>query len=96
MTNLKRVIGFKTSSWTSPDNGNTYPVRRLYVDYPAAETKGLACSVVKCRGDKVFDGVEVGDYVELLYDQYGNCCAVQPVVAEQQDLIDFGVDIASE
>lgn len=33
-----------------------------------------------------------GLLVELLYDQYGNCCAVQPVVPDPQDLIDFGIE----
>lgn len=92
MTNLKRVKGMKISAWTNPQNGNIYPVRRLYVEYPSSEVKGLACSDVKCKGEKVFDGVELGDYVELLYDQYGNCCAVQPVEPDPQDLIDFGLD----
>lgn len=91
MTNLKRVVGMKISAYTSPD-GKVYPVRRLYVVHPASETKGLACTAVKCRGEKVFDCVEIDDYVELLYDQYGNCCAVQPVVPDPLDLIDFGIE----
>lgn len=94
MTDLKRVLGFKTSSWTNPKDGVVYPVRRLFVSYPSAQTKGLACSDIKCRGDKIFDGIEVGDFVDLFYDQYGNCSAVQPVVPEPQDLIDFGLDPA--
>lgn len=95
MTNLKRVVGMKIDSWTNPDNGITYPVRRLYVEYPVSGVEGLAASDVKCRGEKVFDGVLVGDYVELFYDQYRNCSSVQPVVPEPQDLIDFGVDPAT-
>ena len=92
MTNLKRVVGFKVSSWTNPENGVTYPTRRLYVEYPASNVTGLCCADVKCRGDNIFQGILVGDYVELFYDQYGNCCTVNPVEPNPQDLVDFGVD----
>lgn len=90
MTDLKKVVGIKESSWTSPKNGKDYPVRRLYVVYPASGVKGLVSQDIKCRGDKVFNGIEIGDFVELLYDQYGNCCEVKPCVPDDQDLIDFG------
>lgn len=90
MTDLRKVVGMKISAWTSPDNGKTYPVRQLSVVYPATGVTGLCAERIKCRGENVFDGVQVGDYVTLMFDQYGNCVNVQPVVPDEDDLVDFG------
>lgn len=92
MTDLKKVVGFKISAWTNPQTGVIYPVRKLYVVYPsgAEGVTGLVSSSIKCKSEKVFDGIEVGDYVELFYDQYGNCLQVSPCVPNEEDLSDFG------
>lgn len=90
MTDLKKVVGMKISAWTSPDNGITYPVRQLSVVYPCNGVNGLCAERIKCRGEDVFNGLEIGDYVTLMFDQYGNCVSVQPVVPEPEDLVDFG------
>lgn len=93
MTDLKLVLGFRQYEWTNTNTGVVYPVKRLFVEYPSTADglEGHMCSVVKCKGDKVFDGVMKGDYVQLMYDQYGNCVRVEPLVPEPEDLKDFGI-----
>lgn len=92
MTDLKLVQGYKDTTWTNPDNGVVYPVKRLYVTYPsnAGGLVGLMTGIFKCKGEDIFKGIQIGDYVQLLYDQYGNVSQIQPVVPEPEDLRDFG------
>ena len=95
MTDLKKVIGFKVGTWTNEKTGVVYPVRRLYVIYPSDVDglTGLMAAVLKCKGDNVFDGIQEGDFVQILYDQYGNVVQIQPVEPEPEDLIDFHIGI---
>ena len=50
-------------------------------------------AVLKCKGDNVFDGIQEGDFVQILYDQYGNVVQIQPVEPEPEDLIDFRIEL---
>ena len=89
MTDLRKVVGWFSGEFTT-DRGEQLQYYRLFVLYPKDDVVGLACEQVKLRDMEVLNGVEIGDYVELYYNENKKCVMVNPVVANEQDLIDFG------
>lgn len=90
MTNLKRVVGILNTTFDDKKSGNVYPVKHLYVEYPFKNCQGLRTADIKCKGDNVFNGIEIGDYVTLYYDNYGTCCVINPEIPTDSDLKYFG------
>lgn len=89
MTDLKRVVGFYTGEFTTRDTGERKIYHNLFVLYPREGATGIATDVIKVRGQDPFKGIQVGDYVEVYYDRYGNCTRLEPVEPTEADISDF-------
>ena len=89
MTDLKKVVGFYTGEFTTRDTGEKKTYHNLFVFYPRKGVIGIATDVIKVRGQDPFEGIQVGDYVDLFYDRYGNCTVIDPVEPTEADLSDF-------
>lgn len=73
------VVGMSYGSFEDKQTGNGVFYAQLFVTAPfkAAKagsdyhTKGDKCFVMKCVSPDVFANVEVGDEVQLFFNQYG-------------------------
>lgn len=64
------VIGKKAATFVDKKTGDIVSYGRLFVEYPDEETEGLACDVFPMNPE-VFEGVEVGDLVEIACNKKG-------------------------
>ena len=92
MTDLKRVIGYFSD--TAVIDGKELSWTHLYVSYPKDKAVGLAVEICKCKSSSVLEGVEVGDYVELYYDERKKVVLVQPVQPTDDDRLSFGDSVS--
>lgn len=67
MSELKKVLGFKTGDFT-PENGETLHYIHLYCAFPKEDVTGLAVETYKVASDDVLEGIQFGDYVELYFN----------------------------
>ena len=74
---MTKIVGWRKSTWTNPENKKVYPVVRLYCledffpsDDPEVRFDGVRCGVYKVAGEDVLAGVAVGDNVMLYFDKY--------------------------
>lgn len=87
--NLRRVEGY--ISKTANIDGDEVTWTHLYVTYPSDDVTGLAVMTCKCIDADVIKGVQIGDYVELYYNEQKKVVLIQPVEPTAEDLLAFGV-----
>lgn len=88
MTDLKKVVGYRSGEFAN-DRGEVIKFTHLYFEVPREGVTGLAVDIGKCKTSDVLEGVKIGDYVELYYDEKKRVVLVQPVVPSASDLADF-------
>lgn len=81
-----KVVGWRKSTWTNPENKKTYPVVRLYTledffpsDDPMVRFDGARACEHKVAGEDVLSGIAVGDQVNLYFDKYQRVTRIDPV-----------------
>ena len=89
MTDLKKVVGFYTGEFKTRDTGEIKIYHNLFIVFPREGATGIGSEKISVRGQDPFKGIQVGDYVELMYDRYGNCTRIDPVEPNEADLLDF-------
>lgn len=65
------VIGIEDVSYPSKKTGEIINGYRFYLTYESKKVEGLACEVVWVSGGVDIPDVEVGDKIELFYNQFG-------------------------
>lgn len=89
MSDLKLVLGFFTGQFTTRDTGEVKIYHNLSVAYPRNGATGIFVERIPVRGENPFVGIQVGDYVETMYDKFGNCTRIDPVEPSVSDIADF-------
>lgn len=69
MSNVKKVMGFKTGDFYDEKSGQNRHFIHLYCIYPDDSVTGLRAEVFKCSSDDVLNGVTFGQYVELYFNE---------------------------
>lgn len=90
MTELKKIVGYYSGSFTPEGDTKAIAYTRLCVVFPRDGVTGLAADVCKVKDEEVLKGVEVGDFAEVYYDEKRRIVMINPVVPTENDLIDFG------
>lgn len=93
MTELKKVVGFLSDSFTDRQTGEVIAYNHLYCVFPRknATGAGAECVKISSRKENLFEGLNIGDYVELRYNKYGKCCGFDVVEPNSDDESDFKV-----
>lgn len=80
---MYRIIGIERFSYVSKRDGKSRSGTRLFLTFDSERIDGTGCMEAYCRGHVDTEGLEVGDVITLLYDQWKNVAAVVPVPSEQ-------------
>ena len=70
MSNVKKVMGFRTGDFYDSKAGKNRHFVHLYAFFPDDSVTGLRAEVFKCVSDDVLDGVTYGQFVELYFNEY--------------------------
>ena len=72
-----KIVGWRKSTWTNPENKKVYPVVRVYTVedfFPSEDSEvrfdGVRACEYKVADETVLSGIAVGDTVSLYFDKY--------------------------
>ena len=91
MTELKKVVGYLSDTFTDRTTGQVIEFHHLYCLFPRSNAvgSGAECVKISTRDNNIFNGLNLGDYVELRYNKYGKCCGFDIVEPNADDIADF-------
>lgn len=92
MTEVKKVVGTYSGEFVDESTGELIKWFHLYVNYPKDNVNGLAVMICKCLNETVLNGVLIGDYVELYYNEKKKVVLINPVVPDNEVLELFGAE----
>lgn len=64
---LKKILGFTSGEFKKDNFSDPIPFANIWCAWPVKDGLGLQAEKYKLDGSDVFNGIELGDYVELYF-----------------------------
>ena len=90
---LKKIIGFTSGEFKKDNFSDPIPFANIWCAWPVKDGLGLQSEKYKLDGADVFDGIALGDYVELYFtgnSENAKVALINKVEPDEATRLQFG------